>query len=75
MSVPDFGVTMAIFHGCCKLNFGLLRGHVKLCDFAAILLKGSTQRENILNFYLTLLDTDLDLLLPFKQNWSRLGPR
>ena len=44
--IPDFGVSMAIlilagiFYRWCKLNFGLIQGHVKACHFTAILLKG-----------------------------------
>ena len=44
--IPDFGVSTAIlnpvetFRRWCKLNFGLLRGHVKSHHFTAILLKG-----------------------------------
>ena len=41
-TIPDFGVSAAIlnpvdsFCRWCKLNFGLLRGHVKSCHFTTI---------------------------------------
>ena len=44
--IPDFGVSTAIlnpvdiFRRWFKLNFGLLRGHVKSPHITAILLKG-----------------------------------
>ena len=44
--IPDFGFSPAIlnpvnfFRRWCKLNFGLLRGHVKSRHFIATLVKG-----------------------------------
>ena len=46
LTIPDFGVSAAIlnpvdiFRRWCKLNFGLLRGHVKSRHITAISLKG-----------------------------------
>ena len=46
IAIPDFGVSTVIlnpaeiFRRWCKLNIGLLRGHVKSRHFTAILLKG-----------------------------------
>ena len=90
-SIPDFGVSRAIlnpvenFRWWCKLNFGLLRGHVKSCQFTAILLKGYYARRQYFfilfkgiswnNWLGSTLNSDLNLLLPFKQNWIGLGPR
>ena len=60
--LPDFGDSTAIlnpvdlFRRWCKVNFGLLRGHVKSRYFAAILLKGSTQGDNIFAFYTYFLE-------------------
>ena len=59
---PDFEVSTAnlnpvdIFRRWCKLNFGLLRGHVKSRHFTAILLKGWAQGDNIFTFYTDFLE-------------------
>ena len=86
---PDFRVSTAIlnpvdiFRRWCKLNFGLSWGHVKSRHITAILLKGQAQGDNSFTFYTfllfleqwkTILDTGLNLSLPFKRNWIRLGP-
>ena len=52
-AIPDFRVrttisnALDIFRKWYKLNFELLRGHVKSCHFTIILLKGYTKVDNI----------------------------
>ena len=67
-----------------KLNFGLLQGQVILYHFYELI---EAKRQFFLNFlskflgiidwkrhWTTILDTDLDPLLPFKWKWIRLTP-
>ena len=54
--IPDFGVSTPIlnhaeiFRRWCKLNFGLLRGHVTSRHFSAILLKDRPEETIFLLF-------------------------
>ena len=70
-----------IFPRWCKLNFGLSGGHVEITPFHSNFIERvGTRRQYFyfLNVFLgitdkerhwtTILDTDLDLLLPFKRN-------
>ena len=69
--------TTNISHRWCKLNFGPLRSHVKSHHFPEridvriqyfyffVQISGNNWQETT---WKTLLDNDLDLLLPFKWN-------
>ena len=81
--IPNFGVGTAILNTtdlsrrCCKLNFGPLQGHVKSCYFPE---KIDARKQYFYSFiqiswnnwqeitWITLLFSNLDLLLPFKRN-------
>ena len=82
-SIPDFGVSTAILDTIdisrrwCKLNFGLLRGHVKSCYLPERI---DASRQYFYYFiqifwnnwqeitWTTLLYNDMGLLLPFKRS-------
>ena len=86
-TIPDFGVSTAIlnpaeiFRRWCKLNFGLLRGHVEHVISLPFYWKDRREETIVLplnvllgitgkeQHWATLLDTDSDLLLSFKRNW------
>ena len=89
MLIPNFGASKTIlnpvniFCRWYKLNLGVLQGQVKLYHF----MNEQRQRDNFFYFlykfleiidwkrhWTTILDTDLDSLLPFKWNWMRLTP-
>ena len=87
MPIPNFGVSRTIlnpFDIFCrwyKLNFELLQGQVKSHHFDE---KIEAKRQYFYFLYIflgiigwkrhwaTLLDTDMDSLLPFTWNWIRL---
>ena len=79
----NFGLLQARLNRWYKLNFGLLQGQVKLYHFYEWIVA----KRQIFNFlykflgitywkrhWTTILDTDLDALLPFKWIWTRLTP-
>ena len=88
MSIPNFGVSTTIlnsvdiFRRWCKLNFGPLQSQDKSHNFSER-IEAKRQYFYFLYIFLgitdwkrhwtTLLDTDLDSLLPFKWNWIRLA--
>ena len=89
MLIPNFGVSKTILNPVdihCrwhKLNFGMLLGQIKLNHFYER-IEAKRQYFHFLYKFLgingwkqhwkTILDTDLDLLLPFKWYWIRLTP-
>ena len=89
MLIPSFGVSTTIlkpvgfFCRWYKLNFGLFQGQVKLYHFYEW-IEAKRQIFKFLYKFLgitywkrhwtTILDTDLDALLPFKWIWIRLTP-